>query len=600
MILIFFLISCQKEEKDARTAGNNSFRQLIPISDFAAASTINVSKNGKYMVFSKAKSSSGFTHYYSKDGGETVQEFELVASSYNSYGAFNTNISNNGLIVAGQKGVYDLNNLFYGGGANYSALAVTESGKMVEVQTDGANGLTFFLNNNGTLVNTGVQLTMDKAFFVGASQEKLGFFDHENKTIAEFDVNTQTYSSATLSLDYSAIGGFGQNEGSIKTAYHNGYFAYAKSEGLLIIAPDQSVTYYTYPPVGASYLNTVQLALFEDVAYVLLADGKVYKAENGAITEQDFQFPIHVEGTTRYTQGFLEGADRLRSGIIKTEGTSSRYLPLSMEYAYPGYAMFEKTFLIGDYALTEDKIYHVPVGAYYPSPMGNIVNVFNEPGRSIAFADSGVFTSPNGKDWQLANSTTPPLELVTKGKDGVYHGLDILKTSYQSPGGGAITRSVEMVAYTSSNGTDWQKVEGSETNKAGSGPSLIASDGIVYTYNDNVDGGEAFLSRDYGVTWNEGIVNNVFTSSGNPVPSGFKTSEFELSNGAFLWVDFEFDGEMLLRKCSQSTGGCSEEKSNPAFNTLDMYQFEKEITLSNNDELVLTTIDGIYVSNSMR
>ena len=143
-------------------------------------------------------------------------------------------------------------------------------------------------------------------------------------------------------------------------------------------------------------------------------------------------------------------------------------------------------------------------------------------------------------------------------------------------------------------------MSGSATNHLGYGPRLISSDGTVYTVDTNAGSiGSAKLSEDYGVTW-QGILDDRNLTKDEPLPEGFKTSHFELSTGKFVSIVFEFDEKMGISICDSSTGGCTEQTLQVSFDAADMYQFDEEITITANDEFVFNTINGIYISSSLK
>ena len=276
------------------------------------------------------------------------------------------------------------------------------------------------------------------------------------------------------------------------------------------------------------------------------------------------------------------------------------YLPLDIGYQYPSGYMFGKTYVVGDYAYAEDKVFDINSGKYATSPTGEITSIFYDGGRTIAYTESGTYTTVNGREWNLETTDKPAPELVTKGTDGIYHAMTVEIKVYVSPGTQARTYSVDLRAYTSNNGINWTEVSGSATNHLGYGPRLISSDGVVYTKDTNAGSiGSAKLSEDYGVTW-QGLLNGMNLDKNEPLPEGFKTSQFELSSGKFVSIVFEFDGEMGISVCDSSTGGCSDQVLQVSFDASDMYTHDEEITLTANDEFVFNTLDGIYISSSLK
>lgn len=575
---------------------NIQFTQLMPTTAYANATSIMVSPNEKYMIFFGAHKP-----FYSKDGGQTVQELFV----YGNADHIPINISNDGLFVY-DGGVYDLDNIRSGSAAIDYATGVTDSGKLVYIQNDGSNGKIFYVKENGNYVSTGVRLEIDEEFYLGTSGEKMGFFDWRNRIIAEFDVSTKTYTQTTLTdMNYSRLYGAGNSRTKVKTAYSYGYFAYAKEGGVIMVTPEREILYYDYPDDYRIWQNTEGgMKLYKDHAYVNIFDRwgnqKVHVVTGNSVEPVDHDFAVCHAGDAVYTQGFIENSDRFRGGIIKTKNGRQEYLPLDMGYQYPSGYMFGKTYVIGDYAFAEDKVFDTKSGKYTTSPTGEITSILFDGGRTIAYAESGIYSTMNGKDWNLESDSQLAPELVAKGTDGVYHALTVDIKVYVSPGTQASTYSVDLKAYTSSNAIDWQLVSGSETNHLGYGPRLISSDGVVYTKDTNAGSiGSAKLSEDYGVTW-QGLLDGRNLTKDEPLPDGFKTSQFELSSGKFVSIVFEFNGQMGISVCDSSTGGCAERTLDVSFDASDMYTHDEEITLTANDKFVFNTLEGIYISNSLK
>ncbi|PIQ49767.1 MAG: hypothetical protein COW03_03345 [Cytophagales bacterium CG12_big_fil_rev_8_21_14_0_65_40_12] len=607
LISLFSIFACDpKEDVDptVEAVQNVTFKKIMELSPFAAAQNISVSPNEKYMIFSY-KENTAVKNYYSKDGGETAQELFIYGNDKDK--PIQTNISNGGLFVTTDGGVYDLNNIRSGSAAFYYAKGVTDSGKLVYIQNDGANGKTFFIDNNGTYENTGVRLTMDENFYLGTSGEKMGFFDWRNRTIAEFDVSAQTYTQTTLTnLNYSQLYGLGNSQNKVKTDYSYGHFAYAKEGGVIIITPSQEIRYYDYPADYQIFQNTEGgMKLFGDHAYVNIFDRwggkKVYVASGTTLEPMNHDFAVCRVGDKVYSQGFLENGTRFKSGIIKESDGVKAYLPLEYEFEFASNQMFGKTYVLGDYAYASDKVYDLNAETYATSPIGEIVSIYHDTGKTLAYTATGTYSSTDGKNWTEESTAPMKPELVTKGTDGKYHALNLTQQVYVSPSTQAKTYSVDIEAYVSSNGIQWELVAGSATNKSGTGPRSMTSDGKVFFLDNNVGrAGISFFSEDFGESWVR-IVNGENTTTGQAVSLDFQTSEFELSNGKFLSVRFEFSGQMFLTTCANSIGDCTEIEIQPSFNTESMYQFDDgSTTLSSNDELVFNTLDGIYLSSSLK
>ncbi|WP_323756353.1 hypothetical protein [Roseivirga sp.] len=607
LIAIFSIFACDpKEDVDptVKAAQNVTFKKIMELSPFAAAQNISVSPNEKYLILSYQENTS-VKNYYSKDGGETAQELFIYGNDKDK--PIQTNISNSGLFVTSDGGVYDLNNIRSGSAAIHYAKGVTDSGKLVYIQNDGANGKTFFIDNNGTYETTGVRLTMEESLYLGTSGEKMGFFDAYNRVIGEFDVTTKTFTQTTLTnLDYSQVYGNGLSRNKVKTAYSYGHFAYAKEGGVIIITPSKEIRYYNYPADYQIWQNTEGgMKLFGDHSYVNIFDRwgvkKVYVASGTTVAPVDHDFAVCRVGDKVYSQGFLENNSRFKSGIIREANGVKSYLPLEYEFEFQSNQMFGKTYVMGNYAYVSDKVYDITAKTYATSPIGEILSVYHDTGKTLAYTSKGIYSSSNNRNWTEESTDLIRPNLVTKGTDGKYHALTLVQQVYISPSTQAQTYSVDIRAYESINGIGWDFVTGSATNLSGSGPRFMSSDGTVYFKDNNV--GKipiAHFSEDFGESWVR-FVNGENTATGQAVPLGFQTSEFEMSNGKFLSVRFEFSGQMFLNSCTTSTGDCTEIEIEASFNTQSMYQFDdRTTTLSSNDELVFNTLEGIYISSSLR
>ena len=396
LLLVSLLYTCEKEDIDptAQAVQNVSFKKLMELSPFAAAYNISVSPNEKYMIFSH-KENNSLNQYYSKDGGETAEELFVYGNYKDS--PIQTNISNDGKFVMPDGGVYDLNNIRSGSAAIHYATGVTDSGQLVYIQNDGTNGKTFFIDNNNTYESTGVRLTMDETFYLGTSGEKMGFFDSRNRVISEFDVSTKTYSQTTLTkLNYSQIYGNGLRQNKVKTAYSYSHFAYAKEGGVIIIMPNQEIKYYNYPADYQIWQNTEGgMKLFGDHAYVNIFDrrgaNKVFVASGTSIEPTGHDFAVCRVGNNVYSQGFLENSTRLESGIIKESDGTKTYLPLEFEYG--SNKMLGKTYVLGDHAYVSDKVYDINSKTYASSPIGQIVSIYHDEGKILAYTTTGIYTS---------------------------------------------------------------------------------------------------------------------------------------------------------------------------------------------------------------
>lgn len=599
-VFLLSFVSCDKDDDidpAKESVANITFKKIMPLSLFAAANTISVSPNEQYMIFSY-KENTSFKDYYSNDGGETAHELNINRTVYNRNRPIEANISNGGLFVF-EGGLFNLSNT--GSGAVSYATGVTTSGKLVYIQNEGSNGKTFFLFNNGAYESTGVRLTIDERYYLGTSGEKLGFFDHTSRSIAEFDVTNQTYTQTTLDLDYGRIGGFGQYTGEIQTAYSHGYFAYAKSGGLLMISPDHEVTYYTYPAMGASYHNTVKLRLFRNRAYVELIDGNTYEAYNGELKLVEMNFPIErVEGNI-YTQGFLENSDRWKSGIIKTSGSNQEYLPLDLPYEHLGSRRFTTVQVVGDHAYVGNKVYSLNSNSYATSPIGEVISVYYDDTKTIAYTSTGTYTSINGKDWIEQSTDQPRPNLVTKDAQGLYHALSKQLKVYVSPSTQARTYSVDLKGYVSNDGIHWELVPATVKNRAGVGPNLLSSDGVII-FRDTNPGINSliYLSEDYGANY-EHFLNGVSTLDNEPLPDGFRASDFETSSGKFISANVGDNGSRLtIAVCKTAKGECEELEIPTEFGVDGLNDNSITSTMTENDELVFNTLVGIYISSRLQ
>lgn len=589
--LFIFSLSCSKDELDPLVGAsqNMTFTQLSSNSPFAAANTINVSNNEKYLLISYQENTT-VKHYYSNDGGQTVELFPIDFGFNNRSKLIDTPISDLGEFLF-DGAVYNLDNPSIGGTVN-NVLGVTQSGKYVNIQNDPVLGQNaFFIYENGTFVSTGVAATIDVAYFVGVSGEKLGFYVIGSKTVAEFDVTAKTFTERQITnLDYSKISGNGLNSSRVKKAYSNGYFAYAKEGGCLIISPTGNITYYDYPAEYQIYLNTEGgLKLFGDKAYVNIFRGTggsaVFETIGSNITQTDYEFPITRIGDNVYRNGFIENGSRQEGGIIKDKNGASGYLPLSLRES-----IMKKSFLIGDNIYFEDKTYNINTKNYSTSSIGSVRNVFYGSDKIIAFTDKGTYTTTDNKTWSLKSEDGIKPSIMIKGIDGKYYGMTIEKYTYYLGGTGFSVPKFNQAVYTSTDGIQWDLIPGSnKEGLGGGGPGAINPDGtVVYSDNINPLGNQVIVyykSKDYGATY----------ESIDPLQlgEGFTLTNHVTRNGRYVRSQFEFDGSLVINVCSQPNNDCKEVIVTPPF------EGSSDFTYTANDELLIATNNGIYKSSPL-
>lgn len=595
-ILLVTCISCTKDDLDPLTGAseNMTFTQLAAPSPFAAANSINVSENEKYMIISFQENTS-VKHYYSTDGGKTVELFPVDFGFNNRSRLIDTPVSDLGEFLF-DGAVYYLDNPSQSGTV-YNVLAITQSGKYVNIQNDPALGKNaFFIYENGSFVSTGVAASIDVANFVGVSGEKLGFFVIGSKTVAEFDVSSKTFTEKQITtLNYNQISGNGLNANRVKRAYSKGHFAYAKEGGCLIISPEGNVTYYNYPSEYQIYLNTEGgLKLFGDKAYVNIYKNTggvaVFEASGNEISATDYTFPIMRVGDNVYRNGFIENGSRLEGGVIKEENNQSEYLPLSFRESVMG-----KSFLVGDYIYYEDKAYDVNAETYSNSGIGTILNVYYDNNRTIAYTDKGTFTTTDKKVWSLKSEDGIKPTIMTKGNDGKYYGMVIVQYNYNPGATGFIIPQFNQVVYTSADGIVWEAIQGSnKSGLGGKGPRSISPDGTVM-YSDNINplGNQVikyYLSTDYGVSYE--------SLSADDLEEGFKVTEHITRNGRFVTSAFSFDGTLVINVCGSPNNDCKEVIVMPSFDSSGLYGTPVH-TYTANDELLISTISGVYKSSPL-
>lgn len=594
-IALMAAVSCSKDELDALTGGaqNLTFTQLMAPTPYAMANTISVSENEKYIVISYQENTT-VKHYYSTNGGQSVQALPIQFSFNDRNTLIDSNISNDGLLTI--KGiVYDLDSP---NGSITSALAVTQTGKIIDIQNDPLLGKNaFYVYENGAFVSTGVHAKLDKSNYAGVSGEKLGFFVPGTKTIAEFDVTAKVYTEKQLSsLDYTKIGGNGLNLSRVKIAYSQGYFAYAKEGGCLIISPSEQITYYNYPSEFQSYLNTEGgLKLFGDKAYVNIYSNTgalaVFKASGNAISKTEYVFPLKDIGGTVYTHGFIENGDRAEGGIIKYKNGAGEYLPLSY-----GNSSIDKSYLVGEYVYMRNKVYDVNKKTYATSPIGEVISLLYDTDKTIAYTSQGTYISTDGKTWTQKATDQPKPNLTTKAKDGKYYGMTIRNFTYNLGGTGFGIPQFDQAVYTSANGIDWQLIPGSDKKgQNGDGPRFLSPDGTaVYSSNANPLGNMIiyyYISKDYGVTY-ESLIEGT-------QEEGFTMTQHVSRNGRYMTVNFEFDGSLIIKVCDKPYNGCKEIKMVPTFDSEGLYATDHDITYTVNDELLIPASHGIYRSSPL-
>ncbi|MGW8123432.1 hypothetical protein ACV07N_12300 [Roseivirga echinicomitans] len=593
-IMVMFLQACGTDDVDPTIVAsqNLTFTKVMEPSKYAEADGITVSPNEKYMIFSFQEENTDYKNYYSKDGGLTAHELPVY-----KHGLINSDITNDGFFVFSER-LYDLNNVAPNSAAfsNRGGTAVTASGKLVYINHVYNQGKTFQIYENGAFVDTGVKLLMDQSHYVGVSGEKLAFFDYYTKTIAEFDVTTKTYTETKLTnVDYNKIPGTGLRRSQIKMAYSEGYFAYAKDGGCLIISPSREVTYYSYPTEYQNYLNTVDIKLYGDRAYLkVTTTGGVHavlEAKDGNITKTNLQFPFSRAGNNIYSQGFIENGDRLTSGIIKETSSGKAYLPLSFKEELYN----KKLFAVNNYIYVGDKVYNQSAKTFATSPIGTFHSVYYDTDKTFAYTSTGTYTTTDGINWIERSKNQPRPTLITKNSAGVYYGLGIAPYTYFIPGTGFSSVKFNQKAYTSSNGVDWNLIPGSEKNALGSGgPSFMSSTGVViYVENITPQSNPVWVthvSENYGVNYKQFRFEEL--------PEGFRSSMHETRKGKFVSVEFALSGEMTVWVCETAKGGCTSTVSTPTFNSEGLYAGGGISNYTAKDEIIFSTPEGVYISSS--
>ncbi len=524
--LIFILNACSSGGDDPlESVKDLNFSLVMEATPYMGANSINVSPNEKYMVVTYLNGND-YQHYYSTDHGETLERFpNHILGNYRQY--VETNISNNGRFVVNNV-AYDLNTP---DAITNNVLAVTRSGKIIAIQQDPAtNKPTFYTYSDEGFASTQTEATLASSYFCGVSGDKLGFFDYNQKTMSEYDASTNTYTEKQVNeIDYYRISGNGLVQTRVKRAYSEGHFLYAKEGGLIIIAPDNSITYYDYPPLYRIYLNTGgRLRLYGNKAYVEVFSGTgkgVFETKNGEMVETSFAFPPTQAGSSLYWQGFIENGNRSHGGIIKTTNNQSTYLNAGLNPQRIG-----KTFLILDYLYFDDKVYDTRSKTYRSSTIGTIHNTLRTSGKTISYTSKGTYSTTDGINWTLESETQPRPKLTTQAANGKYYGLGISSYLYYLGGTGFSTPQFDQVAYESADGIQWEEIPGSnKTGLGGYGPSAIYSDGtVVYTANINPLGNSiiyTYISNDYGV--------NYTSHPDGTLPDGFSTTEFQTNDGRY-------------------------------------------------------------------
>ncbi|WP_258100052.1 hypothetical protein [Marinoscillum pacificum] len=577
-IVLLCNTSCKQDDisPEETNAENLQFTKIVDLSKFAAAEAISISPNGKYLLFSYKGSIGATSYFFSSDGGESVEEIEPDADNL----FINTNISNTG-------------EFFAQASANGYGYAITDSGVKVRFSDYYSR---FEKEVNGQYEDTGIEIHVDPFYFAGASGEKLGFFDYKNLIIGEYDASTNTFTEREVpDLNLHKIGPVGgQYEGKIKIAYSEGYFAFAKSQGVLIISPDNSVQYYLYPESGASYLNTTDLRLFGGYAYVNL-NGKAYEAHGDAeLKELDLAYPVVRTGNSLIGSGFIDGGERYESGIIRETDGKQEYLPLSFQEAY-----FLKVQVIRDKVYIGNKVYDQNTKTYSQSPIGEIIGIYHDENQTNAYTTTGMYSSTDGENWTERSSELFAPALVSKDANGLYHALDVFSHTYRSPSDGTVTYLFDQVGYTSSDGFAWEELSGSRrTDKPGLAPNVMTGDGLVFykdTYLDisyqSVTTG--YMSDDYGLNYEK--------IEDGSVHENFVLPTLKTSDDRLISAYFETTGELVFNICDSPAGDCSRTVT---FTNIDqpesLYTIEDYMSMSDEDELVVSTYTGIYLSKPIK
>lgn len=510
------LMSCGNDEPVGPTggSGNVTATVLMESPSFFKAERITVSENGKYIIATLDTRFDGSQrnpeYYLSSDGGESF----IQNNNLKDYEA----VSNDGKVLM-KNILVDLQtstNSSFSTNTNVEAV-LSPDGIVYFVEQDPGNSnvpaLYKFENNAKTNTGiTGEHLIGTLMYDNGA----IGIFSYYYRNMSVYEIASNTLKGRSRpAIDERSISGLYSIVNYHTANYSQGYWSIASTQGAVVIAPDDQLTYYTYEddykfaesPVSTLLDgNKLYLQLYNYTSF-LEGDGRLdsYETSNGALISSDKNWPMAKAGDDFFSSGFIENGSKGYDNLIKENASGKTYLksPLSLaDYNFSlGYVA-----KVGEKVYYLDKEYDISSGKYAISDFEKIKYVYAEPGKSIVYATNGTFLSTdNGNSWMQESDAEPTMQFVIKNETGGYYGMQYETYLYYFGGTGFSTPAYSLRTYSSTDGINWQSIASYSEIVGGYPPGGISPAGeIISVTNMNSLGNPEYvisLSTDAGLSF---------------------------------------------------------------------------------------------------
>ena len=506
LLILAGLSSCNDDETpSAAGQGNVTSEVLMQSPEHFNATELSVSADGNYIAatinLGLNNSANVFEHYYSEDGGQTF--------SLNNNLAGHEMISDNGMVLIKNTLLNLVSSAFTNFTTNTNVDAtLTPDGTVYFVEQDPENGyvLTLYKFENGTKTSTGItgeRLTGRLIYTNG----KIGIFSYYYNNLSVYDIAENILTDRSRpAIDANALSGPYSIVNYHKADYSEGYWVIASTQGAVVIAPDDQLTYYSYQsdywysgsPVDVRLVkDKLYLQLFNYTAFQLQQPTNFsFESENGVLVSSDKGWPLVQDTDALYYPGFIENGSKGLPNLVKETGSSKSYLTSPLHYGDYRNADLGYVGKVGDQVYYLDKVYDTGSGTYSTSDFKGIHYIYSEPGRDIVYADNGTFISANdGSTWSLVSDTGPALKFVIKNNQGGYYGMDYDTYRYNFGGTGFSTPAYDLYTYSSSDGISWQQIAVIKDQQGGYPPGGISPNGvIVVTRNTNPLGNPVYVT----------------------------------------------------------------------------------------------------------
>tara|TARA_R110001592_G_scaffold9555_2_gene50548 strand:- start:2080 stop:3933 length:1854 start_codon:yes stop_codon:yes gene_type:complete len=528
------------------------------------ATKLVVSENGQYIVAGLDTRLDGsyanYKFYFSKDAGESFTEL----SGTSDFIA----VSNNGILLSG-KNLKNLND----NSTQTVPTIYNSAGPVMD-----ANGVAYYLNGtlhkfeNGQSTDLGIAVNALPGEMI-YSNGKIGFLSMYYRTLAEYDIATNTLTSRVWpAFDARRLSGVSaNNNNNAKLSYNEGYFGYASGGAAVVVNPSNQITYYDYPSTYDFQDNPIAVMVEDGKMYVDLYENPLrtgnyntvvkttFEASGSTLTESDIAFPrtAKVNGTVYYS-GFIEGGKYRDYGLVKSTASGKEYVNTQINfdnnYSNTGFVME-----VGAQLYFRNKKYDMSAKTYQTSEFKNILYGYAEAQKTVVYTGEGTFsTANNGSSWKLENANGIAPNFVVKNSKGGYYALIYNEYYYVPPGTGFQYSRFDMAVYSSSDAYNWQLIA-EKKSVNGVAPKAISAEGhLIYTENKNPMGNPnfvSFISKDEGLTFNylkdevAGAISYV----------GTYPSYHKMQSGRHVAFTYQHPNFIAI-SCTGLTDGCSQQE----------------------------------------